>query len=237
MAATPTNAVRDDAIAIFALFDIAPEHRAWGWWQFVIGRRRLRSVPGLRFGKLLGSGHEGRFGLKPSASIQGVFCVFDDEAHADAFAGPQGLLQAWRTRAREQFCLRLRACSSRGSWSGVPLPVTAATPAEGPIASLTRASIRPRRAAAFWRMEPAAERSLAETSGCLLAVGVGEAPLLRQATFTLWESVDAMNAYARHGAHLAAIRAAAERGFFSESMFVRFAPQRLEGSWRGRTLG
>lgn len=237
MAAPPASDLGRDAVVIFALFDIAPAHRAWGWWQFVVGRRRLRSVPGLRFAKLLGSGHEGRFGLKPSASIQGVFCIFDDDASADAFTQDGGLLQTWRSRAREHFCLRLRACSSRGSWSGIPLPVTAALPAQGPIASLTRASIRPGRAAAFWRMEPAAERSLTEASGCLLAVGVGEAPLLRQATFTLWESVAAMDAYARRGAHLAAIRAAAERGFFSESMFVRFVPQRTEGSWRGHRLG
>jgi hypothetical protein len=112
MAASPAPDLGRDAVVIFALFDIAPAHRAWGWWQFVVGRRRLRSVPGLRFAKLLGSGHEGRFGLKPSASIQGVFCIFDDDASADAFTQDGGLLQTWRSRAREHFCLRLRACSS-----------------------------------------------------------------------------------------------------------------------------
>jgi len=234
-----TDDAREDAreVVVFALFDIAAPHRAWGWWQFVVGRRRLRQVPGLRFGKLLGSGQAGGFGLKPSASIQGLFAVFDDAASAEAFCSPAGLLEQWRVRAREHLCLRLRTCSARGSWDGTRLAVTTPAPAEGPVVSLTRASIHPARAAGFWRMEPAAERSLAEAAGCLLAVGVGEAPLLRQATFTVWASVAAMNAYARQGAHLAAIRAAADQAFFTESMFVRFAPERLEGCWQGRPIG
>jgi hypothetical protein len=233
-----TGPARDASreVVVFALFDIATRHRAWGWWQFVAGRRRLRRVPGLRFGKLLGSGHEGHFGLKPSGSIQGLFAVFDATSSADAFCATDGLLQQWRARAREYFCLRLLTCSARGTWDGASLAVTSPPPVEGPIVSLTRASIHPARAGGFWRMEPAAERSLAQATGCRLAVGVGEAPLLRQATFTLWESVEAMNAYARQGAHLAAIRAAAAHGFFTESMFVRFVPVRREGSWQGRPL-
>ena len=91
--------------------------------------------------------------------------------------------------------------------------------------------------AAFWRMQPAAERSLHEAPGCRLAIGLGEAPLLRQATFSVWDSGAAMNAYARQGAHLAAIRASAAGGFFSESMFVRFVPYDARGSWQGRALG
>jgi spheroidene monooxygenase len=73
--------------------------------------------------------------------------------------------------------------------------------------------------------------------GCLLAVGLGEAPILRQATFSLWESQAAMDAYARSGPHLQAIRAANAGGWFSESMFVRFLPLVVQGCWRGRSYG
>ena len=74
-------------------------------------------------------------------------------------------------------------------------------------------------------------------AGCALAIGMGEAPLLRQATFSLWENTAAMDAYARTGAHLDAIRAAWKHEFFSESMFVRFAPIALQGQWKGRDYG
>ena len=86
----------------------------------------------------------------------------------------------------------------------------------------------------FWRHAPAAQRSLLAAPGCALAVGLGEAPLLRQATFSLWDSAAAMDAYARTGAHLDAIRAAWKHQFFSESMFVRFVPLQLQGQWKGR---
>ena len=86
-------------------------------------------------------------------------------------------------------------------------------------------------------MQPASEVSLKQASGCLLATGVGEAPFFRQATFSLWTGVDAMNAYARTGAHLAAIQAANAGGFFSESMFARFVPLGLAGTWRGQHYG
>jgi hypothetical protein len=233
-AATATHAA--GPVVMVALLDIRPDARLWGWSRFVVGTAPLRTVPGLRFAKLLGSGAGGSFGLKPSASIQGLFCVFDDDGAADAFAGARGALQAWRERARECLTVRLRAFSSRGTWSGRALATAAAPPAAGPVAALTRASIRPSRMAAFWRMQPAAERSLHEAPGCRLAIGLGEAPLLRQATFTVWDSVAAMDAYARHGAHQAAIRASGSGTFFSESMFVRFVPYDAQGSWQGRGL-
>jgi spheroidene monooxygenase len=233
------DAALSSEVAVLALADLAPASRLWGWSRFVLGRRAARGSAGLRFVKVLGSGEGGGFGLKPSASIQGLFCVFDDDASADAFLAASGPFEAWRRRAREHFSVKLRAWSSRGSWSGHRFGIAARPPAAAqavPVAALTRASIRPSRARAFWAMEPAAERDLEAARGCLLAAGVGEAPLLRQATFSVWESVAAMDAYARTGAHLAAIRASARGAFFSESAFVRFVPYGARGTWRGRRL-
>jgi spheroidene monooxygenase len=61
--------------------------------------------------------------------------------------------------------------------------------------------------------------------------------LLRQATFSVWSSAAAMDAYARSGAHLAAIRAAYDGSYFSESMFVRFVPLEIHGRWKGQDHG
>ena len=230
------EAAASTEVAVLALADFESASRLWGWSRFVLGGRDARRAPGLRFVKVLGSGRGGGFGVSPSASIQGLFCAFDDDASADAFLAASGPFEAWRRRAREHFSVKLRACSSRGSWSGKRFELAAGPPRDGPIAALTRASIRPARALRFWRMEPAAERDLEVAHGCLIAAGVGEAPLLRQATFSVWESVAAMDAYARTGAHLAAIRASAAGAFFSESAFVRFVPYDARGTWRGRRL-
>jgi heme-degrading monooxygenase HmoA len=228
------STLSSDAVAVMLLVDIAAGSRWWGYSRFVLGRLPLRSVPGLRFVKVLGSGYESGFGLRPSISRQGLFCVFDNDAAADSFLHTSALVAAYRARAREFFAIKLRAFSSRGTWSGLKLPVGAAEPAHGPIAAITRASIRPKRARAFWQQAPLTQHSLEGAPGCLFSAGVGEAPLLRQATFTMWESVFHMNAYARSGAHLEAIKAAQRHGYFSESMFVRFVPYGARGVWLGR---
>ena len=66
-------------------------------------------------------------------------------------------------------------------------------------------------------------------------------PFVEQAGVLLDNMLKAVGASrggaARTGAHLAAIRAAHEGEFFSESMFARFVPCSLTGSWRGRHYG
>lgn len=223
-------------MAVVLLADLQPAAVAWGWWRVARGQRPLRSQPGLVFAKALGSGHEGGFGLRPSASRQGLIAVFDGEARADDFIERSSVVQAYRRRSRECCVLKLRATSSRGSWSGHQIVPTAPCPDLGPVASLTRASIRPGRAWAFWRRSPAAEHALERAQGCSLAVGLGEAPILRQATFSLWQDQNAMDAYARSGAHQAAIHAAYGARYFSESMFVRFVPVSMQGRWKGVSL-
>jgi len=224
-----------DPAVVVVLADIGPASRLWGYGRFVFGRGAVRRQPGVRFAKVLGSGFEGGFGLKPSASRQGLLCLFDHGADARDFLERSALVQAYRDHAREYLEVRLRPFSCRGSWDGIRFEPVASPPQDGPVAGFTRASIRPRHAREFWSKAPPAERSLADARGCLLAVGLGEAPLLRQATFTVWDSIASMDGYARTGAHMEAIRASREGNYFSESMFVRFAPEGLHGTWKGRT--
>jgi hypothetical protein len=220
-------------VAVLVLAEIAPRFRMWGYARFVVQRFAMRTIPGLVFFKVMGSGYEGGFGLRPSGSRQALFCLFENDASADDFL--KSALVSHYARRSVEFCTaKLHAYSCKGSWSGATIAVTRKEPANGPIFTLTRASIRPSRAWAFWRMQPTSELALNGASGCLFATGVGEAPLLRQATLSLWSSTQAMDAYARSGAHLTAIKAAYDGNFFSETMFARFEPISLKGNWRGR---
>jgi heme-degrading monooxygenase HmoA len=224
-------------VAVMVLIDVAGHARLWGFWYFLFCRLQLARTPGLTFMKVMGSGRDGGFQLKPSASHQGLFCVFREERDADDFLRASPVLASYRQRARELLTVKLKAFSARGAWSGAnPLALEAAPPGpDAPIAALTRASIRPAVALRFWRRAPAAEQSLHSAHGCLVAMGIGEAPLLRQATFSIWESAAAMDAYARSGAHADAIRAAAKERYFSESLFARFVPIEAAGVWKGQT--
>ncbi len=223
-----------DGTVVLLLSRLRPAYWPWGWHRTALGSWLPQHTPGLRFIKTLGSGIDGGFGLVPSPSHQAMFCVFDSDQAARDFITHSALVERYRQRSEELFLATLRAASVRGSWDGMSLAATVTLPPDAPVATLTRASIRPSAAAAFWRYAPAAQRGLSEAAGCALAIGMGEAPLLRQATFSLWENTAAMDAYARTGAHLEAIRAAWKHQFFSESMFVRFLPVRLQGQWKGR---
>jgi hypothetical protein len=227
------------AVSVLLLAQTPGASALWGWSRIVRGPSALSTAHGLRFAKVLGSGHEGGFGLKPSGTRHGVFATFEDEAAADAFLDEDSpLMRAYARHAAERFSIKLRAFSVKGRWSGAAVPLSAEPPPPArPLAALTRASIRPAAAARFWRLAPPAQAGLADATGCRLAVGLGEAPLLRQCTFSLWDSVADMDLYARGGAHLAAIRASHDASFFSESMFVRFVPVDPRGVWLGRRFG
>lgn len=217
--------------AIIVLVEWEKGARAAGFARLAFGDPG--AVPGLVFHKRLGSGAGGGFTLAPSFSHQGLFATFESDAAADDFlASPY--VSFYRARALQFFAARLAPYAVRGAWSGtVPLSVVAEAPERAPIAALTRGSVRPQAAWRFWRYAPRAQDALAQARGCLLAAGLGEAPIFRQATFSIWESHAAMAGYARTGAHGAAIKATQDCGFFSESLFARFAVRHVEGAWNG----
>lgn len=221
-------------VAVLVLVQVPPRQKLWLFSRLVRGGQPLRGEAGLRFARVLGSGHDGGFGPRPGFDRGGLFALFDGEAQARRFVESSPVVAAYRRHASEMLVAVLRASSVRGSWGGMSMRVTATAEPGAPVASLTRASIRPRRALEFWRHAAPSQDALADAEGCRLLAGLGEAPLLRQATFSLWRDTVAMDAYARRGPHQAAVRSAWGRQFFSESMFVRFVPLRLQGRWQGR---
>jgi hypothetical protein len=226
----------DPGVAALLMFRLRPTAVPWALWRLARGASGLGAVPGMRFARVLGSGQGGGFGLRPGLDCQGVFALFDTLEQAQHFTTESRVAQAYGRRALEQFSVVLQATSARGSWAGHRMAAGASAEPGGPVAALTRAAIRPSRALEFWRHSPPAEAELAAAPGCRLAVGLGEAPLVRQATFSLWDSTAAMDAYARHGSHQRAIQASWQQGFFSEWMFVRFRPVTLRGTWHGQAL-
>ena len=225
-------------VVVVLLAQIKNTSLLWGAARFVVSRFALSNIPGLQFSKMLGCGYDGGFGLRPSLSRQGLFLVFDQVQQAHEFLDNSPIVKQYQQHCKELLTIVLNPYSVKGSWSGMRLnPTQSAPAADHAIATLTRASIRPRRMFSFWRLAPATHDALFAASGCLLAIGVGEAPFVRQATISLWENTAAMNQYAQQGAHLAAIKAAYQEDYFSESMFVRFVAQDIKGVYKGKTFG
>jgi hypothetical protein len=227
-------------VVVVLLVDFLASKKSWGWMKLAQGASNLKQLPGLLFSKVMGSGHEGGFGLRPSSTHQGLVLLFDTRANAQTFLDSDIAIQ-YKEHAREWWSGTLVIDSSRGEWNAVSWAPTDLSKENLKglshdstlVATLTRASIRPASALAFWRYAPQAQADLSNASGCVLAMGLGEAPLVRQCTFSVWRDTQSMLNYAQGGAHRTAIQAAYKHTFFSESMFVRMRVLSMAGVWKG----
>ncbi len=210
--------------------------KLWAFLQMGLARSALSGVPGLRFWKLLGSGEGGGFSLHPDWSRYGLLAVWQNSNCADAFFKESELMRSYRQKAKEIWTIRLLTIQSHGLWSGVSpfLPVSATSDPALPVAVLTRAAIHWNRLSHFWRAVPATSRELNHAKGLLLSVGIGEAPFVRQATFSVWKSGREMQDFAyRTAVHKEIIRRTREENWYREDLFARFVPVSSNGLWGG----
>jgi hypothetical protein len=198
-------------------------------------RPLLRRTGGLLFWRLLGTGRGRAMSLGADLRRWALFAVWRGEHDLEEFLAASPIAARWRTEAAECWQVRLAPTSSHGSWSGCdPFGSLRARDGDGPVAVLTRASIRVRRLVRFYRSVPPVDDLLRRQDGCLASVGMGEWPLARQATFSLWRDREAVRAFAYRGeAHRQVIERVRAHDWYAEELFARFTPYASDGTWDG----
>ncbi|MFD3275988.1 spheroidene monooxygenase [Aquirufa echingensis] len=182
------------------------------------------SAPGLLFAKHLGTGAGNGFSILPNFGLYAWLGVWESPQKAEAFF----LTDArWLQLAQQSNSISgwdAIPLKGKGTWNGKqPFDFSDSIPAwDGPVAVITRASIRWHKSLLFWWNVPSASKHLEGKQGLTYAKGVGEFPLLEQATFSLWESSSNLDQFAYQSKeHAPMIKKTRQYDWYSEEMFVR----------------
>jgi hypothetical protein len=198
-----------------------------------LDRISLWRMNGISFWKLLGAGRGETFTPRDADPRRwGLLVVIQQDKLETLETSP--LIRRWRAKSIDEFSADLSPLSMHGKWSKKePFRFIDVVDKNwnGQVAAITRARIKWRKNLIFWRSVPPVTQSLRSSSGLVSAIGIGEAPIGLQGTFSLWESGDAVRNFAYRGeAHKAAISATHREDWYAEELFARFAVTRSNGA-------
>ena len=198
----------------------------------------------ISFYKLMGCGKNGTFDKHPDWQQWGILAVHNNINETKNLIESSinkslygSLINKWmQIFTCETWTILLEPIEGHGKWDGKePFGSLAKqTNYNGLIATLTRATIKLSKLKAFWQNVAAAANEMAAAKGFVTSVGIGEMPYIKQATFSIWESKDAMKAFAyQMHQHTAIIQKTRKEKWYSEDMFVRFKPLKTFGTING----
>ena len=191
-------------------------------------RFKLTRDKNVGFYKSIGTGKGETFTPNDADPLRwGLIAVVDDLNSFDK----SSVVVGWRKKSIDEFRAVLSPISSQGKWAGQEPFLVESQQWDGPIAAITRARIKWNQNFRFWSSVPPVTISLKSAPGLTHAIGIGEAPIGLQGTFSLWESAAAVREFAYRGqAHQKAIEDTSHYDWYAEELFARFAVLEQRGS-------
>ena len=220
--------MNDDFVTVIYFWKIKKSKVGFALLRMALDRGALRRFKGVRFAKMLGAGKGETFTPSDANALQWglIASVEDIEKFDNSF-----VIKRWRKISVSEYRAVLEPISSHGQWAGKEPFVATAKDWDGAVAAVTRARIKWSQNFRFWRSVPPVTISLKSAPGLIAAIGIGEAPIGLQGTFSLWESAAAIREFAYKGAaHQKAIADTSTYKWYSEELFARFAVLDQRGS-------
>ena len=212
-------------------FTVPRKSIPFAFLSMAIDRMRSRKFTGISFSKLLGTGSGQTFTPSDAVLTRWGMVLVIDENRIEAF-DQSSIITNWRKRSTSEFRAVLSPLSSHGLWAKKN-PFDFIAPLSNPdaqIAALTRARIKWNKNFIFWKSVPPVVIDLHSNPGLIAAIGIGEAPIGLQGTFSLWKSASALRDFAYKGkAHQVAIAQTQSIRWYSEELFARFEVLALRG--------
>ena len=210
--------------------------KTWAFGMMQFAHSYLQNTQGLQFYKLLGSGKGMGFNPFPDWSIYSLLQVWDSEEDAHQYFKESQLMKKYRDKAAEHWTIFLKNITAHGEWSsGNPfIKDDSIDINNGPIAVITRATIKLKYLRRFWKYVPTSEKPLINNRDLIYTKGIGEVPAVQMATFSLWTNMDAVKKFAYESKeHQEAIHKTRKLGWYKEELFSRFRPYKQLGTWSG----
>jgi hypothetical protein len=219
--------MNDSEVTVIYFWKIKPSKMSFALLRMALDRGALRRMQGVRFAKMLGTGKGETFTPRDADAGRWGALIVIDKADLELLDNSK-LVKTWRKNSITEVRYLLDPISSHGLWAKVNPFAYAATQTEGEVIAITRARIKWFQNFRFWRAVPPVTQSLHSSPGLIETIGIGEAPIGLQGTFSHWRTgADLRNFAYKGAAHQGAIAATERHQWYAEELFARFAVREI----------
>jgi hypothetical protein len=222
--------MKNELATVIYFWKIEKRSLGFALLHMALDRSALRRMKNVRFAKMLGAGKGETF--TPSDTDITTWGAIVVISNSDIEALDQSrLIKRWRNKSINEVRYLLDPISSQGLWANTNPFDYQKSASDGEVVAITRARIKWAQNFRFWRAVPPVTSSLHSSPGLLNTIGIGEAPIGLQGTFSHWRSGSDLRNFAYKGAaHQAAIAATERHAWYAEELFARFAVRDIRGS-------
>lgn len=199
-------------------------NKIWAFRQVPLAIRKIKKEVGLDFFKSMGTGGADGFGAWPNFGKYAWIMVWKSHLEAELFFKNSTYFKEYVTRCSNTRILYLKNIISNGKWSGLnPFLPTKNIPIDSKIVVITRANIKINMLLKFWLEVGKTAEELYRSKDLEFAVGVGELPIIQQATISIWPNMERIRSYAfESDVHKNVIFLTRKHNWYSEELFARF---------------
>ena len=216
-------------VTVIYFWNIRPRNIGFALLRMALDRGVLRRLSGVRFAKMLGTGKGETFTPRDADANRWGALIVIDSAYVEALDNSK-LIKRWRAHSLSEVRYLLDPISSHGLWAKTNPFAYSTVQTDGEVIAITRARIKWFQNLRFWRAVPPVTQSLHSSPGLINTIGIGEAPIGLQGTFSHWQTGAALRNFAYKGAaHQEAIAATERHNWYAEELFARFAVRDIRG--------
>ena len=216
-------------VTVIYFWKIKPSKVGFALLRMALDRGALRRIKGVSFAKMLGTGKGETFTPRDADANRWGALIVIDGANLEMLDNSK-MINRWRVNSISEVRYLLDPISSHGLWAKVNPFAYASTQTDGEVIAITRARIKWFQNFRFWRAVPPVTQSLHSSPGLINTIGIGEAPIGLQGTFSHWRTgADLRNFAYKGAAHQDAIAATERHQWYAEELFARFAVRDIRG--------